>query len=82
MEVRIRGRSGTGRLIELLRPGKERWELPLPAEMDQGMVTPALADYVTAQYLTQMPQEGIRLGWETIYALILTALSEALDQEE
>ena len=39
-------------------------------------VTAALVDFVTAQFLVDVPAAGIKLGWETIYALVRTALME------
>jgi hypothetical protein len=78
MEARIMGVEGNSRCIELLRPGKAPWRLGLPASLDQGQVTPALVDYVTVQYLVDLPAEGVRLGWETVYALVRAALEESL----
>ncbi len=77
MEVRIVGRLAGGRAIEITRPGKKPWAAALPVVLDQGQATAALVDYVTAQYLVDLPKESIRLGWETVYALVRTALMEA-----
>ena len=77
MEVRIVGRREGGRLIEITRPGKTLWTAALPAWLDRGAATPALTDYVTAQYLVELPTESIRRGWEVIYALVRMALQEA-----
>ena len=77
LEVRLLPAPDEPRVIELLRPGRPPWQLMLPAEVDPGTVTPLLVDYVTAQYLVEQPTEGVRLGWETVYALVRTALEEA-----
>ncbi|MBD2722587.1 hypothetical protein [Hymenobacter armeniacus] len=63
--------------MEISRPGREPWRVELPAALDQRENTTELVDYVTAQYLVQLPAESIRLGWETIYALVRTALADA-----
>lgn len=76
MEVRIVGQEGD-RTIEIARPGKTLWTVVLPAGLVRGAAVPVLADYVTAQYLVELPMESIRLGWETIYALVRVALLEA-----
>lgn len=68
---------GQGRLIELTRPGKALWKLELPSQLDQGKAMPALVAHVTAQYLVERPAEGVRLGWETVYALVRMALLDA-----
>ncbi|QIX62736.1 hypothetical protein HER32_16770 [Hymenobacter sp. BT18] len=81
MEARIVGAVG-GRSIKLLRPGKEPWSLALPACLDRGAVTPALVDYVTVQYLVDLPAESVRLGWETVYALVRTALEESFNGDD
>lgn len=77
MEFEVDGTVGGGRTVRLTRSGKAPWVLPLPAPLDQGEVTPALVDYVTTEYLLALPKESIRLGWETIYALVRLALLEA-----
>ena len=77
MSVRIAGRVGQPRTIELTRPRSKPWQLELPAALDQVPVTAALVDFVTAQFLVDVPAAGIKLGWETIYALVRTALMEA-----
>ena len=77
MDARVTGRPGEGRVMEITRPGKGPWRMMLPAELDRDGAMPALVDYVTAQYLVELPTESIRLGWETIYALVRTALAEA-----
>ena len=77
MNVRIAGRVGQARTIELTRPRSKPWQLELPAALDQVPVTAALVDFVTAQFLVDVPAAGIKLGWETIYALVRTALMEA-----
>ena len=76
MGARVAGRPGQGRTIEITRPGKAPWRTLLPAELDRDGATPALVDYVTAQYLVELPKEGLRLGWETIYGLVRTTLME------
>ena len=76
MGARVAGRPGQGRTIEITRPGKVPWRTLLPAELDRDGATPALVDYVTAQYLVELPKEGLRLGWETIYGLVRTTLME------
>ncbi|WP_046245429.1 hypothetical protein [Hymenobacter terrenus] len=77
MSVRITGRLDSGRAMEISRPGKEPWRVELPAVLDKGENTTELVDYVTAQYLVELPAESVRLGWETIYALVRTALADA-----
>ncbi len=77
MGARVGGKPGEGRTIEITRPGKAPWRTVLPAELDRGGAIPALVDYVTAQYLVELPTESIRLGWETIYGLVRTTLMEA-----
>ena len=76
MSVRIAGRVGQPRTIELTRPQSKPWQLELPAALDQAPVLAALVDFVTAQFLVDVPAAGIKLGWETIYALVRTALME------
>ena len=76
MNVRIAGRVGQARTIELTRPRSKPWQLALPAALDQEPVSSALVDFVTAQFLVDVPAAGIKLGWETIYALVRTALME------
>ena len=76
MSVRIAGRVGQPRTIELTRPRSKPWQLALPAVLDQEPVLAALVDFVTAQFLVDVPAAGIKLGWETIYALVRTALME------
>ena len=80
MNVRIAGQVGQPRTIELTRPRSKPWQLELPAALDQVPVTAALVDFVTAQFLVDVPAAGLKLGWETIYALVRTALMEA-DEE-
>lgn len=77
LEIKVVGQVGQGRLIELNRPGKAQWKLELPTKLDQGAIIPALVAHVTAQYLVERPVEGVRLGWETVYALVRIALIEA-----
>ena len=77
MGARVAGRPGQGRIMEITRPGKAPWRTVLPAELDRDGATPALVDYVTAQYLVELPTESIRLRWETIYGLVRTTLMEA-----
>jgi hypothetical protein len=77
LEINVVGQVGQGRLIELNRPGKARWKLELPVQLDQGGVVSALVAHVTAQYLVERPAEGVRLGWETVYALVRMALLDA-----
>ena len=77
MGARVAGRPGQGRTMEITRPGKAPWRTVLPAELDRDGATPALVDYVTAQYLVELPTESIRLGWETIYGLVRTTLMAA-----
>ena len=77
MGVRVAGKPGEGRVMEITRPGKAPWRTVLPAELDQDGSILALVDYVTAQYLVELPTESIRLGWETIYGLVRTTLMEA-----
>ena len=77
MSVRVTGRPESGRAMEISRPGREPWRVELPAALDQGEHTAELVEYVTAQYLVALPAESIRLGWETIYALVRTALADA-----
>ncbi len=79
MGARVAGRPGQGRTMEITRPGKAPWRTLLPAELDRDGATPALVDYVTAQYLVDLPKEGLRLGWETIYGLVRTTLMETDD---
>lgn len=80
LEARILGGEESGLIIELLRPGKEPWRMPLPEDLMRGQAVHLLVDYVTAQFLVDLPKEGIRLGWESIYALVRTTLAEALEQ--
>lgn len=77
MSVRITVQPESGRTMEISRPGKVPWRVELPAALDHGENTTELVDYVTTQYLVAMPAESIRLGWETIYALVRTALADA-----
>ncbi|QJX47837.1 hypothetical protein HMJ29_13140 [Hymenobacter taeanensis] len=77
LEAHVRAVFDDSHVIELLRPGRPPWQLALPVEVEQGRVTVALVDYVTAQYLVEQPKEGVRLGWETVYSLVRTALEEA-----
>jgi hypothetical protein len=77
MSVRIMGELESGRAMEISRPGKAPWRVALPPAMDRSENTAELVDYVTAQYLVALPAESIRLGWETIYALVRTALADA-----
>ena len=77
MSIRVTGRLESGRVMEISRPDREPWRVELPAALDQGENTMELVDYVTAQYLVELPTESIRLGWETIYALVRTALADA-----
>ena len=77
LEIKVVGQMGQGRLIELTRPGKALWKLELPGQLDQGEIMPALVAHVTAQYLVERPAEGVRLGWEAVYALVRIALIEA-----
>jgi hypothetical protein len=80
LDFSVDGQLGTGRTVRLLRPGKKAWHLRLPEQLDRGRATPELVDYVTTQYLLALPAEGVRLGWETIYSLVRTALLEADDE--
>ena len=82
MNVRIAGRVGQPRTIELTRPRSKPWQLALPAALDQVPVTAALVDFVTAQFLVDVPTAGVKLGWETIYALVRTALLETQAEHE
>jgi len=77
MGFTVEGTRESGRVVRLSRPGKAPWQLPLPKSMDQGKATAALVEYVTAEYLLALPTEGVRLGWETIYALVRLALEES-----
>lgn len=77
LEINVVGQIGQGRLIELSRPGKTLWKLELPVRLDQKEIMPALVAHVTAQYLVERPAEGVRLGWETVYALVRMALLDA-----
>lgn len=77
MGAKVAGKPGRGRTIEITRPGKAPWRTVLPAELDRDGALAALVDYVTAQYLVELPTESIRLGWETIYGLVRTTLAEA-----
>lgn len=82
MNILIAGQVGQPRTIELTRPRSKPWQLELPAALDQGPVTPALVDFVTAQFLVDVPAAGVRLGWETVYALVRTALLETQAEHE
>ena len=82
MNVRIAGRVGQPRTIELTRPRSKPWQLALPAALDQEPVSAALVDFVTAQFLVDVPAAGLKLGWETIYALVRTALLETQAEHE
>ena len=76
MNVRIAGQVGQPRTIELTRPRSKPWQLALPVALDQEPVSAALVDFVTAQFMVDVPAAGLKLGWETIYALVRTALLE------
>ena len=65
------------RTVEISRPNTDAWQVALPAALDNDERLTELVNYVTTQYLVEMPAESIRLGWETIYALVRTALAEA-----
>ena len=82
MDARVTGRPGEGRTMEITRPGKAPWRTVLPAELDRDGAMPALVDYVTAQYLVELPTESIRLGWETIYGLVRSTLMGADESDE
>ncbi len=82
MNVRIAGQVGQARTIELTRPRSKPWQLALPAALDQEPVSAALVDFVTAQFLVDVPAAGLKLGWETIYALVRTALLETQAEHE
>jgi hypothetical protein len=77
MGARVVGELENGRMMEISRPGQEPWRVELPPAMDRSENTAELVDYVTAQYLVALPAESVRLGWETIYALVRTALADA-----
>ena len=76
MEARVVGETNQARMMEINRPGKTPWLVVLPAALDRGALL-ALADYVTARYLVELPVESVRLGWETIYGLVRAALLDA-----
>lgn len=77
LNVRITEHQEGERTMEITRPDKDAWQVALPAGLDNDERLTELVNYVTTQYLVEMPGESIRLGWETIYALVRTALAEA-----
>ena len=78
-----------GELLEGFAAGRARDGIraltslvPKTAWLDRDGAMPALVDYVTAQYLVELPTESIRLGWETIYGLVRSTLMEADDSDD